>query len=61
MFDKFKVDKNPAFVMRLPQNDFMTIMMVVILVVVVVVMVMVVQTSHIQQRHLAQHDMTATP
>jgi len=42
MFDKFKVDKNSAYVMRLPQTDFMTIMVMVILVVVVVVVVMVI-------------------
>ena len=59
MFDKFKVDKNSAYVMRLPQTDFMTIMVMVILVVVVLVMVM--QTSHSQQRHLTQHKITTTP
>jgi len=59
MFDKFKVDKNTAYVMRLPQTDFMTIMMVVML--VMVVMMMAMQTSHSQKRHLAQHNITATP
>jgi uncharacterized protein (DUF983 family) len=49
MFDKFKVDKNPAYVMILVVD------------VVVMVMVMVMQTSHSQQRHLAQHNITTTP
>jgi len=45
MFDKFNVDKNTAYVMRLSQTDFMAIMIVMMLIVMVVVEVVMLKQT----------------